>query len=196
MQLCRVVPATATEDELDNPSKKMRSDENGVALGVMAILGGEVVKIGTGNPIDDFFQLLKIGKKPKKDIYEEMENIILSLLRDSHGTNIVLMNKSRECLVAYRQHALDGGNPKEFNSWMERFKSYVIANFFQDFWLRQIVDKRIGLITWDESDDSLVDQQQAKHFFQLPHKTEAPSDQSEHDEDMVRIIRLLFFVFL
>ena len=195
--LCRAVPATAADDELENPPKKMRSDENGVALNVSAILGGELVKIGTGNPTEDFVQLLKIGKKPIDDIYKEMGNVILDLLRDSHGRDIVLMNKTGECLATYRQHVLLNGKEltKEFNRWMERFKSFVIDHFFQDFWQRQVVDKRIGLITWSESDDSNVEKQQADQFFQLPQQTEAPSNPNENDEDMVRQIHLLLSSF-
>ena len=175
----------------------MRSDENGVALNVSAILGGELVKIGTGNPTEDFVQLLKIGKKPIDDIYKEMGNVILDLLRDSHGRDIVLMNKTGECLATYRQHVLLNGKEltKEFNRWMERFKSFVIDHFFQDFWQRQVVDKRIGLITWSESDDSNVEKQQADQFFQLPQQTEAPSNPNENDEDMVRQIHLLLSSF-
>ena len=184
--LVRIASATAGEDELENPSKKMRSDENAVALGVIAILGGDVVKIGTESPTEDFVQLLKIGKKSTKEVYGEMENVILHLLRDSHGSNIVLMNKSRDCLVVYRQHVLDSGNPIEFNQWMERFKSYVIANFFQDFWQSHIVKLRLGLITWNECDASSVDKQQADQFFQLPSQAEEPTSQTENEEDVVR----------
>ena len=205
--MIRALPATGNAID-GTPAKKPRLDERG-DVDLMAILGPEVVKIGTVNPVEDFVTLLK--KKPVDEVYREvtssflldslyvvalffqigvqlefqMEKVIGDLLRDSGGSNAILMDKSRQCLEAYRKHALDGGRAPEFNRWMERFKQEVVDNFFNDFWLKFVVPHHLSLISSAQSDASNVSQVDADQFLLLPKKEENVHQFPDDDDDLV-----------
>lgn len=171
------------EEEADSQKKKSRFDETG-EIDLMSILGADVAKVGTVNPVNDFSFLLEIGKKPVEQIYEEMAMIIVELLQDSGGTNIHLMTKAQSCLEAYRKHAIIQGRAADFNRWMERFKEQVVSNYFSDFWQKYVAEPRLGLITNGESDASTVDTQEAEKFLHISTAAEAFFD-SDDDEALV-----------
>lgn len=191
MYSLRSVPATGTDEQEGSLAKKPRLDDN-EGIDLMSILGSEVVKIGTANPVQDYLTLLK--KKPTEEVNQEMEKIITDLLRDSGGTNTTLMNKSRDCLRAYRQHAMQGNRAPDFNRWMARFKQEVIDNYFHAFWQPYVVDHQLGLITREESAASDVQKEEAQEFFQLPRPADVEKP-AETEEDLVSGHTLTFNIY-
>ncbi len=182
------IPATAEEEEIEAYKKRARFDEYG-EVDLMSILGADVVKVGTTHPIKDFSLLLEIGKKPVEEVYEQMGNVIIELLKDSGGTNRALMAKAQNCLKAYREHAMAENRAVHFNRWIERFKEHVVSNYFGDFWQNYVSESRLGLITMEESSVSTVDKQEAEQFLRLTTLNESLESLDE-DEDLVRPLLL------
>ena len=178
------VATTAEEEEIEAYKKKTRLDESG-EFDLMSILGADVMKVGTTNPVKDFSLLLETGKKPVQEVYGEMEKVIIELLKDSGGTNQPLMAKVQSCLEAYREHALAKNRAVDFNLWMMRFKEHAVGNYFSDFWQKYVSESRLGLITKEESSASTVDKQQAEQFIHLPTLNESLESLDE-DEELVR----------
>lgn len=176
---------------METSNKKTRLDGNG-EVDLMSILGANVVKIGTANPVKDFSLLLEMGKKPVEEVYEEMDKVIFELLQDSGGTNDTLMTKAQNCLRAYREHVLATDRAVHFNRWMERFKQQVVGNYFTDFWQKYVFEARLGLITKAESSISTVDAEQAEQFFRLSALNES-LESLEEDEELVSASFCLHF---
>ena len=179
---CRLKVDESSQEDEDNPGKKLRLGD-AVETDLSVILGTEVFKIGTATPCEDFIELLKKGKKTVKEISAEMEEVIIQLLLDSAGANAALLAKSCDCLLIYRQKAIDGGWPQDFNFFMERFKAVVINNGLQKFWQEKIVGK-ICLITVQDSSASDVSEAASAEFYRLI-SNELVDQSAENDDDLV-----------
>ena len=177
----RLVPAASNpEEELENPSKKLRLSDSEALMGLSTLLGdSKVLKIGTVHPADDYVTLRK--KKSTDEVDREMERVMVSLLHDSLGTNATLMTKVGHCVRVYRQSA----PAPEFNRWIRDFKQIVMDHHYETFWKKYIADEELGLI--DVSPD------EAHQFFLLLRPSAGIEKIEEDDDDLVKTNLLLRF---
>lgn len=177
----RLVPAASNpEEELENPSKKLRLSDSEALMGLSTLLGdSKVLKIGTVHPAEDYVALRK--KKSADEVDREMERVMVSLLHDSLGTNATLMTKVGNCVRVYRQSA----PAPEFNRWIRDFKQIVMDHHYETFWKKYIADEELGLVD--------VNPDEAHQFLLLLRPSAGIEKIEDDDDDLVKTNLLLRF---
>lgn len=121
----------------------------------------DIHAIGTINPADDFIKLLDMGEA-FNDLAVQIQNVIIDLVVKS----IVAMDsKVLQALLVYRETAREKA-PFKYNEWISKFKDLLKEREKIQLW-QSLAEKRLGLITGNESEMSTVSEDEAALFYKV-----------------------------
>lgn len=140
-------------------------------LDVGALLGNsksKKIKITRENPIPDFKQALDTADslEATRDAVRQLSTIIEGQIRDSFGD--IAYGRAVEELGVMRSEMIDLEEPEAYNEFVRSLKGKLLGEELggdrRDMWY-EIRKNKLGLIEKKSSDESRVDEEEAKAFL-------------------------------
>eukprot|EP00850_Spirogloea_muscicola_P013604 SM000093S24415 [mRNA] locus=s93:91019:95736:- [translate_table: standard] len=161
-----VTEAEEKEEKADDGGSAIM-DESAVTDGPISpqkLTSREVDEVGSVTPVEDFQALLtrREGDKWVDTAVAGMEKVIENLLDTAHQGNTFA--KALGCLVAFREGCVMHEEPSKYNEFLRRLEERCRSPQLSDFW-QQIKERKITLISKDESPDSDVTPGESRSFL-------------------------------
>lgn len=121
----------------------------------------DIHEVGTIKPADDFIKLLERGE-PFNLLSGQVQQVIINLVVKSM---IAMDEKILQALLTYRETAKERG-PYKYNEWIATFKDLLKQREKNQLW-QSLINEKLGLITRQESETSLVSDEEAIAFYKV-----------------------------
>ncbi|KAJ3092862.1 X-ray repair cross-complementing protein 5, partial [Phlyctochytrium bullatum] len=180
-------------DQAEATAEKLAMDTEGDAMNIdnmnLAMLKTSLVNsVGTADPVADFKAMLS-----RRDVdlvstaISQMCNVIVTIVEKSFGTQ--LFTKATQCLTALREGCIVQSEVSTYNEWLPNFKKEILEKQ-PKFWdtLLEAENRKLGLITSEESAESSVTEDEAREFFaedSAQPEEEAPPAADADEDDMI-----------
>jgi len=125
----------------------------------------EIKEISVVNPIEDFKKIINARHRDRvSEAIGKMKNIIKRFINESLKESTY--KSALECLIVLRDSCVKEDEPIEFNDFLWELKKKCNKGEHKKVW-HMIKEKKITLITKEESINSLVDLPEAEHVLLL-----------------------------
>ncbi|KAK0066306.1 X-ray repair cross-complementing protein 5 [Biomphalaria pfeifferi] len=149
------------DDTRGPPEKKVKLDED-LEGGIKNITKLNVTQVGTVTPVEDFKSLIS---RRDEDLFEEacdqMQNYIQQIVLQSFGQQNY--SKALDCVKALREACIQKMEPNIFNTFLTKFKTFLLTKSKKDFWDLILKEKQV-LITKFECEESSVTKEELDQF--------------------------------
>ncbi len=150
------------------------------------MLSGGVSEVGSVKPVEDFKEMISRRDVDLVDkAIEGLRKRTIDMVSDSYLDQ--LYPKAIECVKVLREGCIKEEESEQFNRFLREARALFEGKRRDDFW-KLIVNRKISLIHYDESEESSVSPAEAEQFLQGPvvvllePKINVQKDDSEVDD--------------
>ncbi|CDW54278.1 X-ray repair cross-complementing protein 5 [Trichuris trichiura] len=154
-------------------AKVFKAEENVTTLQQIAQehKGGGPAKVGTVDPVNDFQEMIKLGRN-FVEASEQFVEVILHLMFEAH--DIFFLRKAVHCAAMLRKSCVQESAPNVYNRFLGRIKQEALENSEKIVWVSSLLADDLGPISSAESSSSKLSCQEAADFFKEVDATKAP----------------------
>ncbi|KFD73024.1 hypothetical protein M514_00155 [Trichuris suis] len=128
-------------------------------------------KVGTVDPVNDFHQMVKLGRS-FVEACEQFVEVILHLMFEAHDS--FFLRKASHCAAVLRKSCIQERTPNIYNRFLERIKHEALENAGRIVWVSSLLADDLGPISSAECSSSELSVQDAADFFKEIDATKAP----------------------
>ncbi|XP_018408053.1 PREDICTED: X-ray repair cross-complementing protein 5, partial [Nanorana parkeri] len=174
------------EDKNQEPdAKRLKGEDDDFSISLLA--DGNVTKVGSVDPVDDFRALVRQKNMNFKDVSGQLVKHIYEFV-DTKQSQYYL--KSMNCIKCLRTEAIRLSRAQIYNDFLQSLKEKTAGGTLKEFW-EIVVQDGVSLITSEESTDSSVTPEEARQFLAKAEEETEDTSMTEEGGDVDDLVRML-----